>query len=569
MRDIPYRLGSRQTAIVGRGTVLCLLLLIGLAGIAGTRAEGTDTGALLDIAGTRAPYLVQYLVTGSDFLSIHGLTFDEHDQLYVGSVLGQAIYTVDTRTGEVSEFIGPPRGLADDLEFGPDGSLVWTSILTGIVHVRRPDGRIEVLADNLPGVNSVAFRDDGRLFVTQTLWGDALWELDPAGKKAPRKILSDIGHLNGFDFSRDGYLYGPLIHKGVVVRIDVDSGEMTTIASGFGIPVAVNLDSEDNLYVPDTRLGRVVRIDIASGEQTLVATVDSGTDNLAFDSKDQLFITNMVDNAIHQINTRTGATRTVVRSELSVPGGLDVAVEDGVDQIYLGELFSYSTINGNTGEVSEIKRGLRDHMEWPMSVNIRGDRVVTASWFTDAVEVFDRRSGQSLATYHGLEDPVDALLLADGDVVVAEQGRGRLVLIDANDPGKRTTAAEGIAGMAAMRPYSNDEVYLTDVLAGELMRVNIRSGEKTVLSRGLQQPEGFDVSTDGDIVLAEVGKRRVVKINTATGAVTEIARNLAIGYPGADGSPPAYIQTGVGVSANGAIYVSSDVNTAVYKITPQ
>jgi len=552
-----------------RTATLCLLLATSWMSIKGAGAETGNTGGLLDVAGTKTPYLVQYLVTGSDFLGIHGLTFDKHDQLYVGSVLGQAIYAVDTRTGEVSEFVGPPQGLADDLEFGPDGSLVWTSILTGIVHVRRPDGRIEVLADNLPGVNSVAFRHDGRLFVTQTLWGDALWELDLAGKKPPRKVLSDIGHLNGFDFSRDGYLYGPLIHKGVVIRVDVDSGETTTIASGFGIPVAVNLDSEDNLYVPDTRLGRIVRVDIASGEQTLVATVDSGTDNLAFDSKDRLFITNMVDNAIHQINTRTGAPRTVVRSELSVPGGLDVIVEDGTDQIYLGELFSYSKINGNTGEVTEIKRGLRDHMEWPMAINIHDGRVVTASWFTDAVEIFDRRSGRSLATYHDLEDPVDALLLDNGDVVVAEQGRGRLLLIDASDPANRKTVAEGITGMAAMRPYSNDEVYLTDVLEGELLRVNIRSGDKTVLSRGLHKPEGFDVAPDGNIVLAEVGKRRVVHINVGSGAVTEIARNLAIGYPGATGSPPGYIQTGVGVSANGTIYVSSDVNTAIYKITAQ
>ena len=528
------------------------------------RAKG-----LLEISGTKTPYLVQYLVPGSDFLSIHGLTFDRDDALYVGSVMGQAIYQVDVRTGDSSVFIGPPQGMADDLEFGPDGTLVWTSILTGTVHARRPDGRVVVLADNLPGVNAIAFRGDGRLFVTQVLWGDALWELDVNGIKEPRRILADIGHLNGFDFDNAGNLFGPLLFKGVVVRIDVDSGEMVTIASGFAIPVAVNLDSMDNLYVVDGKLGRVIRVDINSGEQTLVATVDSGIDNLALDSQDNLFITNLVDNAIYQINTRTGAARNIVRSVLSVPGGLDVVTEDGVDQIYLGDLFTFSKINGNTGRVTEIKRGLRDHMELPMSVTVQGAQVITASWFTDAVEIFDRLSGESIAAYHDLDDPVDALSLGDSGILVAEYGTGHLVLLSGNGGTQRTVAVSGLDGIAAMRPHSQQEVYVTDVLAGELLRVNIVDGTKTLIAGGLDRPEGFDVAPDGNIVLAEVGKKRIVLIDVTTGKVTDIARNLAIGYPAAAGTPPVYITTGVGVSTSGAIYVSSDMNTALYKITPQ
>jgi len=546
-------------------------ILFGALATAASGAYAAETGdarGLLEFAAAKTPYLVQYLVPGSDFLSIHGLTFDEHDTLYVGSVMGQSIATIDTRTGETATFVAPPRGLADDLEFGPDGSLAWTSILTGEVYVRHPDGTVEVLADNLPGVNAIAFHPDGRLFVTQVLWGDALWELDPAGKRPPRKVLADIGQLNGFDFDRAGKLYGPLMHKGAVVRIDVDTGAMTTLASGFGVPVAVNLDSRDNLYVADTQLGRIVRIDITNGEQTLIATVDPGIDNLAIDSHDHLFITDFVDNAVYQINTRTGAARNIVRSELSVPGGLDVATENGVDQIYLAELFAFSKINGDSGAVFDLKRGLRDPMEFPMAVNVQADAITTASWFTDAVEVFERNGTSSRATYHNLDDPVDALVLANGDVLVAEQGTGTLAVIDRNS-GERTTVAEDIPGLAAMRPYSNDEVYVTDVIAGELSRVNIRSGSRTVIAGGLDRPEGFDLAPDGSIVLAEVGRRRVVRIDAGSGEIAEIARNLAIGYAGIAGSPPAYIKTGVGVSDSGAIYVSSDVNTAIYKITPQ
>lgn len=350
-------------------------------------------------------------------------------------------------------FIGPPEGMADDLEFGPDGTVVWTSFLTGIVHA-RPNGEVVVIAKDLPGANAVAFHPDGRLFVTQVLWGDALWELDITGIKAPRKVRADMGHLNGFDFDRDGYLYGPLIFKGRVVRIDVDSGEMKTLASGFAIPVAVNLDSKDNVYVADGRLGRLIRLDKDTGEQTLVATLDGGIDNLAINSKDQVFLTNLADNAIHKINMRTGSHRTIMQSVLSVPGGLDVATDNGVDTIYLGDLFNYSSINGDSGAVTQIKRGLEDHFELAMAVSVQGDKVVTASWFVDAVEIFDRQSGASLASYHNLVDPVDAILLEDGRVLVAEQGTGNLVAINAQDGSERKVLASDLPGMAALRPLS-------------------------------------------------------------------------------------------------------------------
>lgn len=541
-----------------------LLITLALSGC------GTDTDTskgLLEASGTKDPYLVQYLVPGSDFLSIHGITFDKDDNIYAGSVMGQSIHKIDTQTGESSVFVGPPQGMADDLEFGPDGTLVWTSILTGQVHARRPNGEIFVVADNLPGINSVAFSPSGRLFVTQVLWGDALWELDLGGHNPPRKVIENMGHLNGFDFDKDGYLYGPLLYKGKVVRIDVDSGAMTTLASGFKIPVAVNLDSNDKLYVADTALGRMLRVDIHSGEKTLVATVEPGIDNLTLNSRDELYITNMNDNALIKINTRTGATRTVVRSDISVPGGLDLIEEDGKETLLLGNLFTYSAIDGDSGEVSDIKRGLRDHFEMPMSVNIQGERVVVTSWFTRGVEIFDRNSHQSLAVHHGFQQPVDALELADGTLLVAEHGTGSI--LEVSKDGDREVLVDERPGIAALRQGSDeDSFYATDVLKGQLLEID-DDGDIDIIAEGLDRPEGFDVAADGSIVLAEVGKQRIVRIDPNSGEISEIARNLAIGLAPAQGTPPGYIQTGVAVSATGNIYVTSDLNTAVYKITPQ
>ncbi len=549
---------------------LSMSMVIGLAGC-GDSHEAHEAKGLLESDGTKDPYLVQYLVGGSDFLSIHGSTFDKDDNYYAGSVMGQSIHKIDTTTGESTVFVGPPEGMADDLEFGPDGTLVWTSILTGKVHARRPNGEIFVVADNLPGINSVAFGKNGRLFVTQVLWGDALWELDLEGKKEPRKVIENMGHLNGFDFDKDGYLYGPLLFKGKVARVDVDSGELTVLATGFKIPVAVNLDSNDQLYVADTALGRMVRIEIKTGEKTLVATVDPGIDNLAINSKDELFITNMNDNAVYKIDTRTGNTRNIVKSELSVPGGLDVYSDElGIEIVLLADLFTYSMVDGASGVVIDMKRALRDVFELPMSLNIQGDKVVTTSWFTNAVEVYDRNTHQILATYHNFKHPVDAVIISEDEVLVAEPGSGSLLVVSGKHGKDRVAIIENMPGLAALRPGSDDDtVYVTDVIKGQLLEVDIDDGDIEIIAKGLDKPEGFDVAPDGSIVLAEVGKQRIVRIDPKTGDVTEVARNLSIGLTPAEGTPAVYIQTGVAVSDAGNIYVTSDLNTALYKITPQ
>ncbi|HET9447197.1 MAG TPA: hypothetical protein VFO35_13095, partial [Steroidobacteraceae bacterium] len=178
---------------------------------------------------TSERYQLERLVPPSEFHGIHGLAFDKQDVLYAGSVVGHSIYRVDTATGKVTTLVGAPEGMADDLVFLADGTVVWTSIQHGVVRARNGDGPIRKLAD-LVSVNSINVRQDGRLFVAQVFGGDALWEIDPAGAKPPRLILKDLGGFNGFDIGPDGKLYGPLWFKKQVVRIDPDTSKLEVVA---------------------------------------------------------------------------------------------------------------------------------------------------------------------------------------------------------------------------------------------------------------------------------------------------------------------------------------------------
>jgi len=530
----------------------------------------TVAAAMLLATGASAQtYEVTRLVPGSAFHGVHGLGIDKTGRLFAGSVAGAALYEVDRAGGTAKIAIPSPEGMADDIAFAPDGTMAWTGFLTGDLYSRKGDGPVKKLASGLPGINSLAFRKDGRLYATQVFLGDALYEIDVEGAKPPRKIMEKMGGLNGFEFGPDDMLYGPLWFKGQVAKVDVDKAELTVVADGFKVPAAVNFDSKGNLWVVDTALGQLVKVDPKSGAKKMVAQLKPSLDNLAIDDKDRIFVSNMADNGIQEVDPETGAAKQVIIGKLALPGGIGVVSDGGKDTIYVADVFAYRTVDGTTGEVTEVARMHADGvpLEYPMSATARGDDVILSSWFTGTVQLIDRKSGKSREMLHGFKAPHDAVKLGDGSILVNELGSKSLVRASGEHGKDRTVLIgdlEGPVGMAATA--SGDAVYVTEAFAGRISKIGT-NGEKTIIAKDLKMPEGLALAPDGMLIVAEVGAKRIVRIDPKDGTVTEIAANLPIGMPAAPGGLPTNIPTGVGVGATGVIYFSSDIENAIYKVT--
>lgn len=522
------------------------------------------------------PERVEVLVPGSHFHGIHGITARDDDQLFAGSVVGARTYQIDPTSGAVSTYLEAPTGMADDLEFSPDGSqLAWTSFLLGKVHVRTepigdtPAGEIIEVATGVPGANSIAWRSDGRLFFTQVFAGDALWEVDPQGAQPPRKIAENLGGLNGFDFGPDGRLYGPIWFDERVVSVDIDSGEVATVADGFATPAAVNFDSQGNLWVVDTKRGEVIRLGQVTAnsapERTVVATVDPSIDNLAFTSDDRLFITNMARNGIYEIDTSSGAARTVVEGALSMPGGLAISA-DGA-RLFLADTFAYRSIATAGGAVSDIRlmhaQGL-DQLDYPISASADGEHVVLTSWSSGTVQRVDSASGESVEMLHGFQAPVAAVELADGRLLVAEAATSRIVEIGADEERTRRTWFEGLVLPVHLTLGQDGALYCSEAAAGVISRFDLDSTERTVAIDGLQMPEGFDQHADGSWIVAEVGTRSLVRIGPE-GTREVIAEDLPIGLEAFEGMLPTYVPTGVAAGGD-AVYVTSDLDNSILRI---
>jgi sugar lactone lactonase YvrE len=550
--------------IVFAAVALMLVLLGGLMACAPSVVKPTvfpTTQPTVVASG----YEAEVLVLGSYFHGIHGLTFDSKDNLYAGSVVGQTIYKIVIEGGKikVSEYIGPPEGLADDLEFGPDEQLYWTSYISGKVRTQSGE-QIKVLAEGFPGANSIAFKQDGRLFFTEVFLGDALYEADIKGEKPPRRIAVGLGGLNGFDFGPDGKLYGPLWFKGEIVRVDVDTGQMETVAEGFKIPAAVNFDSKGNLFVLDTSAGEVVQVDIKAGEKKVIAKVLPSIDNLAFNSKDELFFTNMSTNGIYRVGTKTGKVDTLVEGKLTCPGGIGVVGET----VYVADVFALRQIDGNTGEVTTLERVHADHMDYPFAASVKGDTVYLSSWFTGSIQEFDLKSKEIMKTFHGFVAPYEVLPLDDGSFLVAELGKGRVVKVSGAGDEKRDAVAEGLVTPMGLALADSNNVYVTEPLIGRITMVNLTTGEKKTVASGLVVPRGIAVQANGKLLVVESGLRQLIEVDPKSGAKTPIVKNLAISLMSIpETKNPFGVFNDVVISDSGAIYVTGDVENVLYKIT--
>ena len=525
-------------------------------------------GALITTPAAAEPIIAEgwslEAVTGpSPFHGIHGLTVTPEGRLLAGSVVGATLYEIDRETGAVTIAEPAPHGMADDVEQGPDGTIAWTAFLQGKVFARTPDGELLTLAEGLPGTNSLAWNDEGRLFMTQVFAGDALWELDPRGKEKPRLIMKDMGGLNGFDFGPDGHLYGPLWFKKQVVRVNVDAATLEVVADGFQTPAAVNFNSKDELYAVDTQAGEVIRVDVASGSKTLVAQVRPAIDNLAFAPDDTLYISNMADNAIIEVDVETGDSTTLTSGPLAVAA--DIALSENGKKVYVADVFAFRTIDVETGKVEEIARVFAQEMDYPLSVAANHGRIGAAGLTAGAVQLFDM-TGKSLGLHHGFTTPTEALPLEDGAVLVTEYARGAIVRVGPDNWDDRIDLVEGLNGPAMMLQGPDSTIYVSETGAGRIIRLTDSGGVETVID-GLENPEGFDLLEDGRIVVAEAKASRITIADPATGDRQVIAEALPFGIIPTEG-PEVFMPTGIAVAPDGSIYFSSEYLAQVFKLSP-
>ncbi len=513
------------------------------------------------IACASSGYALEQIVEGSGFHSANGLAFGPDGRLYVASVMGESIFALDLKTRTIEVEVPPSPGEADDLVFTPDGDMIWTGLLEGIVRVRRKDGSIEDLASGIPAVNSIALtRDDKRLFVGQVFLAEGLFEIDLAGAKPPRLVAERTGGLNAGHFGPDGQLYAPSWERGQVVKVDPDNGAITALAEGFKFPVAVRFDARDQLYVLDAATGELSALD-AHGEHYIprvVARMPTGLDNFMFGANGFAYVTNMVDNAIYEVDPSTGKVRTLVSGRLGFPRALALTADPGGDVLHIADGCAYRTLDTGTLEIRDVARACASTIRLPTGISVRDKDVLLVCESFNTVQLFDRQ-GEPVRDVGELTQPSAGLLLDDGSFLVAEPASGSLLRIKGED---RSALATGLKQPTGLADAGDGTVLVAESGTGRILRIDRESGDVSVLAQGFVALRTVAVGASGLIAALDVDGGKVLTIDPYTGRSTVVARDLAVGYL----REPYPRSGGLAIGSDDTIYVAADRDNAIYRV---
>jgi len=259
--------------------------------------------------------LLLLLACGAPTANVNGLAVDTDGNLVVAYGGYNRIRVLDPADGTVLRELNEGVRVPDDVEVRDDGTLWWTSLLSGEIGRADTNGDVTILADIGIGANPIALSPDGRLIVGRCGlgFGADLYALDPDAPSEPEVVVAGLGEgcaLNGMVFGADGWLYGAQPTQGRILRVDLGSGAVEVLAEGLGPEsYAVALDPSGAVFALDGE--RVVSV-VDGAVETFVELPIRG-DNLVFSADGaELFVSTGPDMRVLAYPSAGGEPRTVV-----------------------------------------------------------------------------------------------------------------------------------------------------------------------------------------------------------------------------------------------------------------
>jgi DNA-binding beta-propeller fold protein YncE len=511
-------------------------------------------------------YLLKELVKPNPVFQAYGIALDANDTIYLA---GTEITIADGNSGQVLDRLTAEEidvTTADDIVFGPNGSMYWTDLVTGRVGRVKPDGTVSHQFIGV-GVNPIAFSNDGRLFVGRDLFGTGLYELDPELVDPPREIAAEgtIPGLNCFAVGPDSeYIYAPNLHTGEQYKIDVEFGEIVWRTSEFG--GCAKADSQGQIHVID--YVNATHYKFTDLEAMTFEIVDiypevmPGMSNFAFDSQDNIYVSDHANGRVSLIK-KNGQIKEFIKGGLIEPNGVAVLPgENNDDTIFVGSFLSMFQYDAQSGTEEYLHH-------WPpaITVSAAGENLVASSWFYNTVFVFNPMTHEILEQYWDYAVPLNAIMFQE-QLVVAEVFNG---VVMGNALADRVVIWPTLypTGIAA----TETDLYAADYFSGKVVQIaddGVILAEPVIVADGLANPEGLAIDIDGTLLVVEATAGRLSRIDPATGEVTTVASGLAVTY---ESRPdmlllPHNSFAGVAVGPRGDIYVAGAFAGPLYHLKP-
>lgn len=494
----------------------------------------------------------------SSLFGANGMQFGTDGRLYVAQAMGSQVTAIDTVTGEL-EVIAPNGGPItgpDDVAFDAAGNMYSTEVMSAQVTMRKPDGEVTVVSDELPSANGVTVFKE-RLFIDEHRPGGRLLELYPHDDRPPRLIAKDLDSPNALAGGPDGKLYYPLVPKGEIWRADPETGELERVTRGLFHPTAVKFTPTGELLSPQAGNGEVVKIDTKTGEQTVVAKVRPGIDNLAIDADGKLYLSHFVDGGVAEVAMDgSNEERVLVDPGWVGPWGIACDTSSGTCFVVDGLSLAMISSKGERSTVGSPLDTSAPRFVRAVAPGKPGEFLMTTARGDVLRYDFVAQTTEMLAAKQGQLKGLCAT--DDGGVVVVRENTDSVLAI--NTSGEISTLVEGLNAPTDVFMWQG-KCYVSDTGVGRLIEVSPQ-GEVSTLLDGLVDPRGI-AAIDNTLYVLDRAAHSIWAIDLAGESKPEqIATHLPTGA-----DCPLDFAGGLCVDGKGGLLIAADGEGSVLRLS--
>lgn len=332
------------------------------------------------------------------------------------------------------------------------------------------------------------------------------------------------------------------------------------------MPGAVNFDHLGNLFIVDYATGEVTRIRMSDRERTIIASLEPPLDNLAIDKRGFIYTSNPAFNRITEINPETGETREVVSGHLSAPGGIQIRKNQGRETLFIADIWGNKIADPDSGELARFPppTGVTASASIAVSDNYYA---VGSVWPFGVVYLINRETNE-LVKRVAIGAPYGMAFLDDESLVVADYKKNQLMRLGPGKSKDKNVLAENLGGPVGLALHPDGrKIYYSEHTTGQVVEFDLDNRQTKVIMTDLVEPEGLAFDQDDNLLVAETGHNRVW--SKANGQdKTLVVENIPMGLVGGDDLPKPFLPSSITADQSNRIYVTSDIENAIYRLTP-
>ncbi len=519
-----------------------------------------DTGIITTVAGLGSPGFEGDGGSALDaaFEAPHGVAVDRHGNVYIADTLNNRIRKVDAVDDIVTTVAG--NGIAGYV--GDEGRAVNAEL-------NQPK---DVAVDDL---GKVYIADSGNHVIRQidregvifTLAGKRNAPVDPvtvansglaqdAVLRNPLSLALDQEQRNLYVTDTGNHLVRRIILNNVIedTQITTEAGapdgsagydgeDTTAVVSSLDSPSAVAVNSLGEVYIADTGNQRVRAIVSAGERRPKILTTKAGNGEASFSGErapatnatlhfpsdvalgpnGNIYFSDTENHRVRRVDLSTGLISTVAGNGL--PGNRGVGGPGTDTRLHSPEGLAFD---------SDGRLYIAD---------TENDRVLRLNVRSEILHAIIDPASNSTSTVAVFKSPTALAIDSADNLYIAETGDHRIRMVDLDAGEISIVAGDGSA------EFAGD--------GGQAIRAK------------LNKPEGVAIDSDGNIVIADTGNRRIRRVEIETGIISTIAGDGSRGYAG-DGGPATeaglVVPRRVAVDADGNVLISDDLGHRIRAI---